>query len=163
MKIPWRTLKIITEIKKIEFFVTVITRKLEKNLKTWRITLKKDSEKNWRRNHKYIEKYVKPGCYMAYMDYTLVWYAGIYYIYWQSRFYFQEMNLNTVFSPVSTLPPIFSNDKKLEPNTVMAKLYSRLSASTKRVCIKYRSSKAAIIKRKTNRKNSEETQKDSVS
>ena len=74
------------------------------------------------------------------------------------------MNLNTVFSPVSTtLPPIFSNDKKLEPNTVMAKLYSRLSASTKRVCIKYRSSKAAIIKRKTNRKNSEETQKDSVS
>ena len=57
--------------------------------------------------------------------------------------------------------PIFS--KKLEPNTVMAKLYSRLSASTKRVCIKYRSSKAAIIKRKTNRKNSEETQKDSVS
>ena len=73
------------------------------------------------------------------------------------------MNLNTMFSPVSTLPPIFSNDKKLEPNTVMAKLYSRLSASTKRVCIKYRSSKAAIIKRKTNRKNSEETQKDSVS
>ena len=73
------------------------------------------------------------------------------------------MNLNTVVSQPLPLfdPPIFS--KKLEPNTVMAKLYSRLSASTKRVCIKYRSSKAAIIKRKTNRKNSEETQKDSVS
>ena len=71
------------------------------------------------------------------------------------------MNLNTVVSQPLPLfaPPIFS--KKLEPNTVMAKLYS--SASTKRVCIKYRSSKAAIIKRKTNRKNSEETQKDSVS
>ena len=41
----------------------------------------------------------------------------------------------------------------------MVKLYSRLSASTKRVCIKYRSSKASTIKRKTNRKNSEETQK----